>query len=280
MSSTLSGQMKVYSGILFGVMLGILIGREWNNDNSTNNSEKGNVDKHVNQVSSYQSSSVDTISRRSKNRRITPLKPASEESLSEEFRRNQIKHQIQALREKSKFNINELTIQLGLSDKQLGHLEKLMTEKLRHYHSELLSQDPSLAIGWRVDMLDLANNLIGEVLTDSQIENFNLLKKRKREAQIEAAALIELSKLSNLILDEDQSLRAFEVFIKKEQEGLKPYPKTPSYQTITEDQVPQVKQTLEETLEQMEGILDPDQLAIYRLQLEMKLGLRNIIDLN
>jgi hypothetical protein len=254
--------------ILLGLVLGILIGSGWNKEDPTDHSEGGMVDTRMKHASGSHDFSGEAASRRSKSSRATP-----QESAAEEFHLGQIERQIQTLRVNSKLEMNELAIRLELSDNQLGHLERLVAEKLRHYHLELQSQETPSGIGWRLDMLDLTSNLIDEVLTDSQRKDFHLLKEREREAKIEAAALVELSKLSTLTLDEDQKQRAFEILLEKEQEDFKQSPKIPGYRGIYEENVPQAKKKLEETLERMNGILDADQLTIYRQRLEIKLGL-------
>lgn len=171
----------------------------------------GGVEPRVKRDLDYHGSIGGVAPRRSKSSRAN-----LEESAASVFRRSQIERQIELLRQDSRLQMNELAIRLGLGEDQVDKLERLVVEKLRHYRSELLSQDPSLAIGWRLDMLNLTKELADEILTDSQRQAFRRLKEREREARIEAAALVELSKLNTLGLDEDQKHEVFEVLIEKD----------------------------------------------------------------
>ena len=116
------------------------------------------------------------------------------------------------------------------------------------------------------------------VATSEFDPDFRLLKDFERRASIESEALRELAKLTPLNLNEEQKQFAFEALIEKEDKEFSDSPRIPASFGIYEDQVIETRKKLELTLGRMEGFLDPNQLALYRLQLEWELGLSNVFE--
>ena len=274
MATNIPRQIRMHcSFILLGLILGLLIGSKWNDIGPTDQNKSPSVNVDLKPTSGSRRSSDHAPFRGSKSSRVTPP-----QSARKEWRLQEIERQIHSLRQHADLQINELVIRLGLSEDQHERFEQLAEEKLKQYRSELQSQDPISAIGWRLDMLRLVDVLSESVLNDSQRKEFRFQREREREARIEAAAFLELSKLSTLDLNEDQKQQAFETLLEKARNEFQDSPKIPWYRAITEDQIPQVRKTLEESLARMQGILTPDQLRIYRKRLELEFGMSNVIE--
>lgn len=261
--------------ILVGLFLGILIGTKMTTSDPFESGQNGGGG-----VSAALPPERRESERASHSNRPKPARPQPDEAAKTKFRHDQINSQINSLREKSQVRMIELKVRLGLSDDQVEDLERIVDERLTQYKDELVSQDPTLGIGWQIDMLDVPDRLAEKVLSVTQNNEYHLMKQRERDARIEATALIELSKLTTLDLSDKQRDEVFRILIEKTAADYEDSPAIPNFQALLETELPRANKTLEENIDRMKGVLDSNQLAIYRQRLKSELGMFNIIKSN
>lgn len=260
---------------LAGIILGIGIGAAWVRGGSPDSSKDQNVDSRSPSILSMRESDGQQYPHRTK-----PIREKTDEGAKSQFRVDQIDRQINSLHEKFEVRLEELKVRLGLRLDQVEKLRSVVNERITQYQSDLLAQDPALAIGWRIDMLNVSDRSLEALLDSKQQEEYQAIKDRERNARIEARALVDLAKLATLDLSDEQMNHAFQILVEKITIDFDDTPMIPNFQALPEDDLPQANKTLEENLERMRGVLDSNQLSIYRERLKSELGMFNIIKRN
>lgn len=115
--------------------------------------------------------------------------------------------------------IAKLVAQLNLTDGQEAALRKATESRLEGF-KKLFGKDGDPSQLGELMQSDGIDEALVDILTTEQVEEHKAVKKRERANRVEARALQELARLSDLDLTQDQKDAAYDIFYQQAEESV------------------------------------------------------------